>query len=411
MLDKENKKYINNNPANKNVILFIIIFMTPLSGMGVDILVPSLPFIAKSLNASYFLTELTVSFYILGYGVSQIFYGVWSDVIGRKKLILYATVLYSITTIIIPISDIDTLIFLRFLQGVFVAASTALARAIVTDSYSENERKKIANYLVIAWGIGPIIAPAIGGYLQENFNWHASFYFLFIYSASIIILVHFSLPETNLNKSNSIINSFKNITTILKDYRFLSSSICAGMCLSTLYVFNIFSSFIIIDQMNYTPIEFGNILLFVGSSWLLGSLFNRFILQKININKTIYTSLFIAFICVMLTYFFSILMESNIYLLASIFFIIIFCLNIVFTRCFGICLSLFPTMAGTAGALTGTVFIVFGGICTLLASFIEVKFIRDIAIIFFFILSAITLIKLITDQHTSRGTNHEANYK
>jgi hypothetical protein len=45
-------------------------------------------------------------------------------------------------------------------------------------------------------------------------------------------------------------------------------------------------------------------------------------------------------------------------------FFVIFFANIVFTRCFGICLSLFPEMAGTAGALTGTVFIAVGAIAT-----------------------------------------------
>ncbi|MCH9769652.1 MAG: MFS transporter, partial [Gammaproteobacteria bacterium] len=62
------------------------------------------------------------------------------------------------------------------------------ARAIAIDIYKGAEFKKCVAYLAIAWALGPILAPAIGGYLQHYFSWRAPFYFLTAYGVIVFIL-------------------------------------------------------------------------------------------------------------------------------------------------------------------------------------------------------------------------------
>jgi predicted MFS family arabinose efflux permease len=128
---------------------------------------------------------------------------------------------------------------------------------------------------VVAWGAGPIVAPYIGGLFQQYLSWTSSFYFMAAYGALVVALVHFMLPETNQKRISRFSQSFKNIAVILKEPKFTAAAVCAGICLSTLYVFNIFSAYLMIEELGYSPVEYGQVLLFVGSSWLLGSLFNR----------------------------------------------------------------------------------------------------------------------------------------
>lgn len=376
---------------NNKLILFIIVILTPLSGMGVDIVAPSLPYMSKVMDSSESIISLTVSAYVFGYGVSQIFFGVISDVFGRKKPIIFSLVSFAIVSMLIPFSlSVEELLAYRFLQGVTVAGSTALARSVVTDVFSPQERKNVSNYLVIAWGAGPIVAPLIGAYLQELFNWGASFNFLAIYSLISVILAMLLLPETNNNKVSSIKKSVVNVFYLMKDKEFILSATIAGLCLSFLYSFNVFSSYVLIDRHGYSTIEYGNVLIFVGSAWLVGSFTNRLLLSKMDDRTVQNRSVFIAFFISVAIYSFNDLGLNLVisYIIPSFF--VIFCVNIVFTRNFAICLGLHPDKAGVAGAMTGTVFIVVSSLTMSFVSFFKIEGVRQMSVIFLLVVLAIS---------------------
>ncbi len=73
---KEQKKFV--------LVLFLVGF---LMGLGVDLYVPSLPSITRYFNVSPSSVQLTISLYMLGYGIAQIFFGILSDSLGRKKIL------------------------------------------------------------------------------------------------------------------------------------------------------------------------------------------------------------------------------------------------------------------------------------------------------------------------------------
>ncbi|MCP4474202.1 MAG: multidrug effflux MFS transporter [Gammaproteobacteria bacterium] len=64
------------------------------------------------------------------------------------------------------------------IQGVAAGAIGSTCRALIPDAFSGASYHKMINYLTLAWGCGPILAPAIGGYLQHYVNWHAPLWFL-----------------------------------------------------------------------------------------------------------------------------------------------------------------------------------------------------------------------------------------
>jgi len=357
--------------------------MTPLSGMGVDIIAPSLTHLTKYFNTTKISTEMVISIYIFGYGIGQIVMGVLSDVYGRRIIIISSTILFFITSFVIAfVKNIETMLALRLFQGFFVAGTAAISRAIVTESFSDNYRKKLANYLVIAWGVGPIIAPIIGGYLQFYFDWTYSLFFLSLYAFLILVLVVLYLPETNLNKSSEIINSVKDIAYISRDRQFILSAACAGMCLSNLYVFNVFSPYIVLELFRHNVIYLSNIMLIVGSAWLLGSFFNRFFLSSKESHRVVMIAIFLSFLLYVLYSVFVYFLDESIMVFTIFSFGNVFISNIIFTRFFADCLSLYPSKAGVAGALTGTFFIIVGGGITLIASLIGVSEIREVLLAF-----------------------------
>ncbi len=361
--------------------------------MGVDIVAPSLPYISSWMGAPETVISLSVSAYVFGYGISQIFYGVVSDVVGRKGPILFSLVTFALVSAWIPhITSATELIMLRCLQGIAVAGSTALARSVVTDVFSPKQRKNVSNYLVIAWGAGPIVAPLIGAHLLELSGWGASFYFLGCYAAVAALLVILMLPETSTHQTVSMRESSANVIRLLCDVRFMLSASLAGLCLSLLYTFNVFSSYILIDRHNFSAIEYGNILIFVGSAWLIGSFTNRLLFSSYNDNIIQPAAAWLA-LCLSITIYafhelgFGV---TTSYIIPSFF--VIFTVNIVFTRNFGICLSLHPDKAGVAGAMTGTVFIVISSLTMSIVSLFQTETIANMAIVFFLICSLIVTV-------------------
>ena len=166
------------NKINKNIIVLVALYIIPLNGLSVDIYVPSLPAVANYFSTRDLLVQNTISVYILGLGVSQLICGNIIEHFGRRRPLLISLCGYLIVSILIITSkSIDMVIYLRIIQGVCMGFSAVSARSVFPDLFSGEEYYKKASYITIAFAIGPIIAPSIGGYLQHFFgcifiNWN-----------------------------------------------------------------------------------------------------------------------------------------------------------------------------------------------------------------------------------------------
>src|SRR5579872_1919392 len=150
----------------------LAILVIPISGLAVDIYAPSLPTVSHYFNVDKSLAQLSITSYMVGIGLMQLFAGIISDSFGRRKPFIFATLIFIIATLIIPISQsIYQLIFLRLIQGIAVALTIVPMRSVIPDLFEGKALYKWMNYMVMAWSMGPIIAPAIGGYLQHYFGW------------------------------------------------------------------------------------------------------------------------------------------------------------------------------------------------------------------------------------------------
>src|SRR3990167_3375173 len=184
--------------SNKNFLAFLALFIIPISGLSIDIYVPSLPAVSHFFEVDKSLAQLTITVYMIGLGIMQFFAGSISDSFGRRKPFLIAMLIYISATLFIPfVKNIEQLLFLRFVQGIVIAVIVVPMRSVISDLFEGPAYYKMANYMTMAWSIGPIIAPAIGGYLQHYFGWQANFYFLGVYSIISFILIALYLPDTS----------------------------------------------------------------------------------------------------------------------------------------------------------------------------------------------------------------------
>ncbi len=136
----------------KKITLFLIISISFLMGIAIDIYVPSLPEISSYYHTSIKFAELSISLYLLGYGLGQIVLGILSDTYGRKRIFIFSSLLFLVASVLCAnVNGIFYFNSLRFIQGVAIAGLASGMRAIIVDLFSGLELKKMANYFALSW--------------------------------------------------------------------------------------------------------------------------------------------------------------------------------------------------------------------------------------------------------------------
>lgn len=356
----------------KRFIALLSLFIIPISGLSVDIYVPSLPAVSHFFGVEKALAQLTITSYMIGLGLMQLFAGSISDSFGRRKPFLISMLIFIVATLFIPFSQsIDQLLILRLIQGISVAVIVVPMRSVIADLYEGPAYHKWVNYMTMAWSIGPIIAPAIGGYLQHYFGWQANFYFLAGYAAIAFLLNLFYLPETSIYKHpfhlQKILVRYKDI---LMNKEFLRGLSINGILYSIIMLFTIVGPFLIQNILHYSPVQFGHVALLTGLAWFLATIINRLLIhvsleRKTNICFSI--MLVIAVISLLIALF----VPMTIYTIVIPIILLFLTGGIVFPNYFGRSIILFPTMTGSANALFGGFLFIITGISSGLGTLLK----------------------------------------
>ena len=175
----------------------LLAMLSTLGPFATDMYLPSLPDIARVLQAPTAQVQLTVSSYLIGFAAGQVVYGPLSDRRGRRPILLAALVLYLASSLSCAATQsVGPLIAGRFLQGVGGSGSIVLARAIVRDLYSGVHAARELSTIGSISASAPIVAPIIGGVLQTAFGWRANFVAMGAVAVVALVVAERLLPET-----------------------------------------------------------------------------------------------------------------------------------------------------------------------------------------------------------------------
>lgn len=365
-------------------IYILLIFIVPFSGICLDLYVPSLPFITDYFHVQPALAQWTLSLFLLGLGSAQYVIGVLSDRIGRRRLLLaglFASVICAWGAA--SSASITALLCWRFFQGLAAAAPAALSRAIVADTFSGKQLAYASNGLAMAWGLGVIIAPSLGGYLQHYFSWHASFYVMGGWGLLLFICAARYLPETLVVAPRyRLAGLFSGVGEVLFDCRFLCLVAMLMMGYAYLVFFHVTAPFLVQHRLGYGAVTYGQVAMGLGAAWFLGSLLNLWGLrfytnrQILPINTVALLGASLLFLGI--AFYFPLSLLS---LAVPAFFIFVLASH-VFTNVYPLVFGLFPQRAGLCSALLGSLMMLSVGLISLLAGLFHLNNQRPIAIVY-----------------------------
>ena len=158
---------------------FTLSGLAMLSPLAFDMLLPAVGDMANSLNTSVGQVMIAWGILSVGSGIGQIIHGPISDRYGRKPVIIFGLLLYILSAGIGPfVSSVEQLFVLRFFQGIAVAATMIIMRAIVRDLFDVKQGAKLFGNLFAVLAVMPIVGPILGGYLT---TWLAGRRFSFVW--------------------------------------------------------------------------------------------------------------------------------------------------------------------------------------------------------------------------------------
>ena len=179
-----------------NSRVITLAMLASLAPFAIDTYLPAFHIIADDFVTSPEFIQQSLTFYLVPYTVMTLLHGAISDSIGRIKTIQWGLSLFFIASIGCALStSVESLWFFRALQGIGGGAGNVVARAMVRDLYEGAQAQRVMATIQIIFGIAPAIAPMIGGLLL-GFDWHSIFIFLALYSAMMIVMSSYVLPET-----------------------------------------------------------------------------------------------------------------------------------------------------------------------------------------------------------------------
>ena len=208
--------------------LVTLILLAGIAALNMSIFVPSLNGMTVYFSTDYATMQLAVSGYLAATAILQVFVGPLADRFGRRPMVLGALSVFVLATLGAMMAPTVT-VFLAFrLVQAAVVTTMVLSRAIVRDMVPDDQAASKIGYVTMGMALVPMIGPAIGGALDEAFDWHASFVFLALAGLGVLALAYVDLGETVAGSGMDFRAQMRTYPELLTSPRFWGYVACAA---------------------------------------------------------------------------------------------------------------------------------------------------------------------------------------
>ena len=241
--------------------------------LAVHLFMPAIPAVKAALGLSDALAQLTFSIALFGMAFATLAYGSLSDRYGRRPALLSGLCLFLIGSAVSALANsVFTLVLGRLIQAVGAGCGITLVRAIAQDVYGPGRLVKAIAYLTMAYTIGPMIAPIVGGILIDAIGWRSVFGFALAAGGSIAIIAYVgvfeSRPPTASARSGNVLRDYFDL---FSHVRFAAFVLQSGLCTGTFLVAATAASSFMKDMLHRPSTEFGIYFLLFPLGFLTGN--------------------------------------------------------------------------------------------------------------------------------------------
>lgn len=277
---------------NKSVGLKLTISLAIIVALGpaaIDMYLASMPNMAQDLHTSYASTQITLTVFLIFMGLGQLFFGPWSDAVGRKIPLLIGLVTYIGASIWAAlVLNLESLIFARALQGIGASMAIVVVMSMVRDLTEGAAAAQLYALLNTIVALGPIVAPAIGGVIGAHYGWRGVMLALAIVGVIVFLNTLYSLKESLAVNDRIKLNLgsiAKNYFNILKNKAFIFNLLALSAVYFFLFAYIGGSSFVYQTGYGLSSEQFGLVFGLTSISLILGASSSAYFVKKIRISR------------------------------------------------------------------------------------------------------------------------------
>jgi DHA1 family bicyclomycin/chloramphenicol resistance-like MFS transporter len=229
--------------------------------VSMDMYLPALPAMAKDLHASPAAAQATVSTFLLGQAVGQLVVGPLSDRLGRRIPVMAGVTLFCVATGLCAISsDVGLLVAARLLQALGACGGSLVARAVVRDRYDDHEVLHVFSLLSLVFGVCPVLAPLLGGWVLTVADWRWIFGVQALFGLAVGAAVFLRLPESRSEATRLRAygeNPFESYLALLRQPLLVGYLLTGGLAGAALFSYITSAPRLIITELHVSPAHFG----------------------------------------------------------------------------------------------------------------------------------------------------------
>lgn len=272
--------------------------------LSTDMYLASFTDIADELNSPAYLIQLTLTTFLLGLGVGQLFLGPLSDSVGRKPVLIASLSIFALSGVLLIFSpSIWFFIILRAIQGVSGAASVVLSRAIAADLTRGPDTVRALSLIAMLVGLGPVVAPPIGAAVGLFFGWRGVLATIALLALLMLLAAIFvvkeSLPPEKRHRGG-IRTTLKNFGLLLGDRAFFLLLVGFGMTFGSMMAYISASPFVGQVFLGMNQIQYAFAFAAGASALIIANFINAKLARTIQPASMLLFGTTLSFVCAIL---------------------------------------------------------------------------------------------------------------
>ena len=245
--------------APRWALAFLLACLGMLGPFSIDTYLPAFTGIARSVGATPVEMQQTLSAYLFGFALMNLFHGALSDSFGRRPVVLTGVALFTVASAGCALSGSIGMVFWRAVQGISAGAGIVVSRAVIRDMFPPADAQRVMAQVTIYFGVAPAVAPMVGGLLFIHVNWQAIFWFLAAVGVVLWVSNYRLLPETlhiDHRQPFNLRHLMRGYWQLGSDPRFLALALSSGVPFNGMFLYVLSAPTFLGEHLRLPPGQF-----------------------------------------------------------------------------------------------------------------------------------------------------------
>ncbi|HUX74769.1 MAG TPA: multidrug effflux MFS transporter [Steroidobacteraceae bacterium] len=353
---------MTSKPPGMSKLLVLLGAISLLAPFSIDMYLPALPAIARSLHASAAAVQLTLPAFFVGLAISQFLFGSLADRFGRRPPLLAGLAVVAVASVGCALAQSAAALTLwRVMQALGVGSATVIPRTVVRDRFEIVHVARALSLLGVISGLGPILAPQVGGLLLWIANWRLLFWLLAAMAVGSFAAASVMLDESMPDQRPASIGP-RLWLSVITDGRFLRFALPANLISASVFAYIAGAPFVFINQLHLSPQRFAWLFGVNALGLMAGGRINAHLVARLGPDYIFRRAMLCTAAAALVLQGVVLLGRGGFWALAVPLFVYVATLGFNFANGFALALTPFGAVAGTASALYGTMQFTFAGL-------------------------------------------------